>query len=104
MPDHTISENLHGGAKKRRHNSNLICNDKVVDKLLNVSLLASELGGSRPVTSDRKSAQSSHSKTFKEYMNSTDLRIIRNIQDDIPIFQGRETTYQDTVRSIMRKN
>jgi hypothetical protein len=64
----------------------LICNDKVVSELLNASLLASELGGSRPVTSDRKSAEPNHSKAFKEYMNSIDIRIIRNIQDDIPIF------------------
>lgn len=37
-------------------------------------------------------------------MSSIDLRIIRNIQDDVPIFLGKETTYQDIVRSIMRKN
>jgi|688.fasta_scaffold580609_1 hypothetical protein len=89
VPDHTISETIHGGTKKKRNNSSLICNDKVVSKLLNVSLLASELGGSRPVTSDRRSAQSSHSKTFKEYMSSIDLRIIRNIQDDVPIFLAK---------------
>lgn len=31
-------------------------NDRVVSKLLNMSMLASELGGSRPITSERQSA------------------------------------------------
>jgi hypothetical protein len=98
-PDHVVSQSI---MKKKRTNSTLISNDKVVSKLLNVSLLASELGGSQPITSDRRSAVSNHSRTFKEYMSSIDMRIIRNIQDDVPFFLEKKSTGQDIIRNIMR--
>jgi hypothetical protein len=46
-----ISQSISGIGKKKRANSAILKNDKVVSKLLNISLLASELGGSQPVTS-----------------------------------------------------
>jgi hypothetical protein len=60
-------------------------NDRVVSKLLNMSMLASELGGSRPITSERQSVDS-HSRTFKEYLSSMDMRLLRTMQDDVPVF------------------
>lgn len=78
------------GIKKRRAQSqtSFVKNDKVVSKLLNMSLLASELGGSRPITSERCSLES-HSKTFKEYLSSIDVRILKTMSDDVPIFTRR---------------
>jgi hypothetical protein len=74
--------------KKRRVQSAFAKNDKVVSKLLNMSLLASELGGSRPITSERRCIES-HSKTFKEYLSSIDMRILKTMSDDVPIFTTR---------------
>jgi len=75
--------------KKKRASSSLIKNDKVVSKLLNMSVLASELGGSQPITSERRSNNSSISRNFKEYMSSVDMRIIKCMQDDVPIFASK---------------
>lgn len=61
--DHSASEA--GPFKRKRTPSHFNGNDKVVSRLLNVSLLASEIGASSLVTSDRRSSQPSHSKTFK---------------------------------------
>lgn len=74
-------------------------NDRVVSKLLNMSMLASELGGSRPVTSERQSADS-HSRTFKEYLSSMDMRLLRTMQDDVPVFVNH-THEQNLVKSLM---
>lgn len=51
--DHSASEA--GPFRRRRTPSHFIPNDKVVSRLLNVSLLASEIGASPLVTSDRRS-------------------------------------------------
>lgn len=52
--DHSASEA--GPFKRKRTPSHFIANDKVVSRLLNVSLLASEIGASPLVTSDRRSS------------------------------------------------
>ena len=44
-----------------------------------------------PMTSDRKSGESSHSKAFKECMTSIDMRIIRSMQNDVPFFAQKES-------------
>lgn len=74
-------------------------NDKVVSKLLNMSMLASELGGSRPITSERQSSECP-SRNFKEYLSSMDMRLLRIMQDDVPVFI-HHTHAQDTVKSLM---
>jgi hypothetical protein len=87
-------------ATRRKGEHSFTKNDKVVSKLLNMSLLASELGGSRPITSERQHSEP-HSRTFKEYLSSMDMRLLRTMQDDIPSFvhQGHS---QETVKSLMR--
>jgi hypothetical protein len=85
---------------RRKTESSFCKNDRVVSKLLNMSLLASELGGSRPITSERRSGES-HSRTFKEYLSSMDMRLLRTMQDDIPSF-AQQGHSQDTVKSLMR--
>ena len=90
LNEHIISQSASGGIKKKRAHSTFAKDDKVVSKLLNISLLASELGGSMPMTSDRKSGESSHSKAFKECMTSIDMRIIRSMQNDVPFFAQKE--------------
>jgi hypothetical protein len=35
-------------------------------------------------------------------MSSIDMRIIRNIQDDVPFFLEKKQTGQDIVKNIMR--
>ncbi len=49
-----ISQAINMGGKKKRAHSNFAKNDKFVSKLLNISMLASELGSSQPITSERK--------------------------------------------------
>jgi hypothetical protein len=94
---------MSSGIKKRRAHSTFIRNDKVVAKLLNVSILASELGGSQPITSERKYSESSQIRSFKEYMSSMDMRIIHTMQNDVPVFADkREHPSQDTIRRIMK--
>lgn len=66
-----------------------------------MSLLASELGGSRPITSERRCLES-HSKTFKEYLSSIDVRILKTMSDDVPIFTRRTNSYEEIVKTIMR--
>lgn len=55
LNEHIISQSTSGAVRKKRAHSTFTRDDKVVSKLLNISLLASELGGSMPMTSDRKS-------------------------------------------------
>jgi hypothetical protein len=88
LSEHVVSQSISGVGKKKRAHSTFSKNDKVVSRLLNISLLASELGGSRPITSERRNEQP-HSKTFKEEMSSIDMRIIRSMQDDVPIFRQK---------------
>lgn len=55
--EHIISQVINAAPahkKKRAYSAITIKNDKIVSKLLNMSLLASELGGSQPITSERK--------------------------------------------------
>jgi hypothetical protein len=56
LGEHVISTviNLQNNRKKRTNSATLVRNDKIVSKLLNMSLLASELGGSQLATSERK--------------------------------------------------
>jgi hypothetical protein len=56
-----------------------------------MSLLASELGGSQLVTSERKDHErmNNSNKNLKEFMNSIDMRIIKNMQEDTPVFRDR---------------
>lgn len=86
--EHSVSQ----GPRKRRtqSHSQLVKNDKVVSKLLNMSILASELGGSQPITSERRGNGSSHSRQFKEYMSSMDMRILNCLREDVPAFGFRE--------------
>lgn len=37
-------------------------------------------------------------------MTSIDMRIIRNIQDDIPIFEKKQSKGNEIIKSIMRVN
>jgi len=53
--EYTISQSFSTISKKIKANSSLLGNDKVVSKLLNISLLASELSNSQPITSERRS-------------------------------------------------
>lgn len=102
LGEHILSQAITTLPKKRKTISQLVNNDKVVTKLLNVSLLASDIGGSRPITSDRGYSSSS-SKTFKEYLSSIDMRILRVMQDDVPIFSKRENSNQEVIKSILRE-
>ncbi len=99
LSEHVVSQSISGGKKRRAH-STFAKNDKVVSRLLNISLLASELGGSRPITSERRQEQP-QSKTFKEEMSSIDMRIIRSMQDDVPVFRQKDA-HPDVVRAILR--
>ena len=63
--EHTISQVVQPKKKRTQSHSTFIKNDKVVSKLLNMSILASELGGSQPITSERRGNSSSHSKNLK---------------------------------------
>ena len=49
--EHIISQVVQPRKKRAQSHSAFIKNDKVVSKLLNMSMLASELGGSQPITS-----------------------------------------------------
>lgn len=67
LGEHAISQAICPVPKKRRAHSSstFIKNDKVVSKLLNMSILASEIGGSQPITSERKANSSVHSRGLK---------------------------------------
>ncbi len=70
-----------------------------------MSILASELGGSQPITSERKYCESSQSRSFKEYMSSMDMRLIHTMQNDVPVFADKkEHPYKDAIRRIMGSN
>ena len=86
-------------SKKRRTQSHcgFVKNDKVVSKLMNMSMLSSELGGSRPITSERKANSSIQARTMKEYMSSMDMRIISSMHEDVPMFGNN-----DPIRDIMQ--
>lgn len=100
--DHNYSQVGTLTIKKRRAQSSFIRNDKVVSKLLNASILASELGASQPITSERRHNDSSQSRHFKEFMSSMDMRIINKMQIDVPVFADKKQNSQrDIVRRIM---
>lgn len=101
--EHIVSQVTQPRKKRTQSHSNFIKNDKVVSKLLNMSMLASELGGSQPITSERRANSSSHSKMLKEYMSSMDMRIISRMQEDVPIFADKKDySQQDIIRNILR--
>ena len=84
--DHVISlatETKHQ-AKKRASSASVIRGNKFVGKLLNMSVLQSELGGSIPMQED--SAKLSFRKKTKgllhDFMNSVDMRIVQSMQAD----------------------
>jgi len=84
LGEHLVSQVIPSIKKKRTQSAHLVKDDKIVSKLLNISLLASELGGSQIVTSERKSGDKTPHRALKEYMSSIDLRIIKNMATDVP--------------------
>ena len=104
IAEHTVSQVAPQKKRRTQSQNNFIKNDKVVTKLLNMSMLASQLGGSQPITSERKVIASSNSKNLKEYMSSMDMRIISNMQEDVPIFADKKDREQGVIRSLMSKN
>ena len=46
----------------------------------------------------------SHSKTFKEYLSSIDVRILKTMSDDVPIFTRRMNSHEEVVKAIMKSN
>ena len=56
-----------------------------MNKLLNMSVLASELGGSIPVVEDVKLSSKSRRSSkgnLQDFMNSIDLRVMKSMQAD----------------------
>ena len=54
-----------------------------MDKLLNMSVLSSELGGSMQLHDDPKaSAKKSSRGLLQDFMNSIDLRVVKKMQMD----------------------
>jgi hypothetical protein len=104
--EHVVSQVIPPTKKKRAHShSTFIRNDKVVSKLLNMSILASEMGASQPITSERRANSSAQSRALKEYMSSMDMRIIRCMQEDVPIFADKkDSNHPDIVRNILLRN
>lgn len=71
--------------KRRTLSAVVIKNDRVVSKLLNMSLLTSELGGSQLVTSERRESQKTQHRALKDYMSSIDLKMILKMEMDVQI-------------------
>lgn len=55
LGEHIVSQAISNVSRKKRAHSAFAKNDRVVSKLLNMSLLGSEMSGSQPITSERKS-------------------------------------------------
>lgn len=49
--ENILPQSMNSISKKKRAHSAILRNDKVVSRLLNISLLNSQLGGSQPITS-----------------------------------------------------
>ena len=85
--DHVISMGTEPKTqtKKRASSANVIRGDKFVDKLLNLSVLASELGASIPMQDDSAKLSfrnKSKSGALQDFMNSIDMRVVKSMQAD----------------------
>lgn len=68
------------------NSANVIRSDKFIDKLLDMSVLTSELGGSIPMQEEKgrmnntiMNGMSRIKNSLQEFMNSVDLKIIKKM-------------------------
>ena len=71
--------------KKRASSANIIRGDKFVDKMLNLSVLGSDLGASIPMHDDSAKLSfrnKSKNGALQDFMNSIDMRVLKSMQAD----------------------
>lgn len=78
------SNNINTATKKRAHSANVIKSDKFINRLLDMSVLTSELGGSIPMNQDKNKqfvngVENPAKTALQAFMSSVDMRIIKKM-------------------------
>ena len=78
------SNNINTATKKRAQSANVIKSDKFINRLLDMSVLTSELGGSIPMNQDKNKqfvngVENPAKTALQAFMSSVDMRIIKKM-------------------------
>ena len=72
-------------SKKRASSASVIRGDKFVGKLMDMSVLISEMGGSFPVKDEQNRGDcllKNGGNVMQDFMNSIDMRVVKNMKAD----------------------